>query len=665
MIRSTLNLGILAHVDAGKTSLTERLLFDNGAIERLGSVDAGSTQTDSGDLERERGITIRSAVAAFTTGDRQINLVDTPGHPDFIAEVERALSVLDGAVLVLSAVEGVQAQTRVLMRSLRRLRLPTLLFVNKIDRMGARDEALLADIRARLAPLVVPMSEVRGAGTAAARAPRRSLDDPAFRTRVAETLAEVDEDLLARLVAGQLPGPGELRALLGARTAAGQVHPVFFGSALTGEGVAELTAGIREFLPPPQTGQGGPARGTVFAVERGEGGEKIAYLRLFSGEVRARQRLTLRRREPGGAILHHSGRVAGLDLVRPAGSAAVPRDQERLRAGGIARIRGLASVRVGDRLGEVAEPGEQRHFSPPGLEVTVRPEQPGHKARLHAALTRLADEDPLIRTRVTADGATSVLLYGAVQQEVIAERLRRDFGVTPVFARPRPVYVERPVGVGEACEEMAPGVGRFWATIGLRVEPAAPGSGVRYRHQVEWGALPRTFHRAVEAAALRTLEQGLYGWEVTDCTVTLFRVGYHSPDSKAADFRDLTPMVLLRALQQAGSRVYEPCQALEIEIPRDTLSTVAGALAAREAEIVATEERGESWAVFAEVPTRRVQEVRAELPGLSRGEATVFARPGTHRPVRGRPPQRARTDGNPLNREEYLRHLAAPELSRV
>ncbi len=174
----TLNLGVLAHVDAGKTSLTERLLFDHGTIPRLGSVDAGDTQTDAGDLERRRGITIRSAVAWFVlrtplsgdplSGDLRVNLVDTPGRPDFIAEVERALSVLDAAVLVISAVEGVQAQTRVLMRSLRRLRLPTLVFVNKIDRMGARQDALLAEIRRRLTPAVVPVVRVERLGTRSA-----------------------------------------------------------------------------------------------------------------------------------------------------------------------------------------------------------------------------------------------------------------------------------------------------------------------------------------------------------------------------------------------------------------------------------------------------------------------------------------------------------------
>ncbi|MGI5260857.1 GTP-binding protein [Streptomyces angustmyceticus] len=252
----TLNIGILAHVDAGKTSLTERLLFHTGAIGRLGSVDTGDTTTDTGELERRRGITIRSAVASFAVGDTQVNLLDTPGHSDFIAEVERALGVLDGAVLLLSAVEGVQARTRVLMRTLRRLRLPTLLFINKIDRVGARDEALLADIRRLLAPAAVPMTSVTGLGTPRAEVVPYTLEDPRVRERVAETLAEVDESVLAELV-GADPGPGgqvptveRVRAALAARTADGSVHPVYFGSALGGQGVGALVAGMAGLIPP-------------------------------------------------------------------------------------------------------------------------------------------------------------------------------------------------------------------------------------------------------------------------------------------------------------------------------------------------------------------------------------------------------------------------------
>jgi len=225
-IPHTLNIGILAHVDAGKTSLTERLLFETGAIARLGSVDGGDTQTDTGAIERERGITVRSAVVSFTVGSMQVNLIDTPGHPDFIAEVERALGVLDGVVLVLSAVEGVQAQTRVLMRTVRGMRLPTVLFVNKIDRTGACHDTPLAQVRGRLAPHIVTMTRTRGIGTRSARAAPESFDDPGFRSGAAEVLADVDDGVLARVVDGPPLAPDEVANALAAGTAAGLVHPV-------------------------------------------------------------------------------------------------------------------------------------------------------------------------------------------------------------------------------------------------------------------------------------------------------------------------------------------------------------------------------------------------------------------------------------------------------
>jgi ribosomal protection tetracycline resistance protein len=610
-----LNLGILAHVDAGKTSLTERLLFDHGVIDTLGSVDAGTTRTDSGELERERGITIRSAVASFAVGDLRVNLIDTPGHPDFIAEVERALAVLDGAVLVVSAVEGVQAQTRVLMRSLRRLGLPTLIFVNKIDRAGARTAGLLDDLRAKLGLDVVARSTVREAGTRAARAePDRSLD--------------------------------ELGDLLAEQTSAGQLHPVFFGSALTGEGVAALTAGVATLLRPRPVAPvpPGEVQGKIFAIEREAGGEKVAYLRLFAGSLGERQRIVLHR--PGARIL---GRVTGIAVVGGAG--------HRLTAGEIGRVRGLPGVRVGDSLGAVADTGGQ--FSPPSLESLVRAVHPGDQARLHAALTSLADEDPLIRTRAAGGGETSVLLYGAVQREVLAERLVRDFGVEAVFGEIRPVYFERLRGPGTALIERGKDGGvDFWATVGLRVEPGPPGSGLRLRREVEWGALPRAFHKATDEAIQATLQHGLYGWEVLDCTVTLTRTGYMSPISAAADFRGLTPVVLLRALQDAGTRVHEPCQAVEVELPADTLTAVLGKLLGLGAEISRSTERGPSWVVAGELPARLVHRFTAALPGLTRGEGALWTAPGADRPVRGPAPLRPRTDGNPLNRAEYLRFLS-------
>ncbi len=671
----TLNLGILAHVDAGKTSLTERLLFDNGSIGQLGSVDGGSTQTDTDELERQRGITIRSAVASFAVGDLQVNLVDTPGHPDFIAEVERVLVVLDAAILVLSAVEGVQAQTRVLMKSLARLRLPTLLFVNKIDRRGAREDDLVADIRRRLAPGAIPVQTVTGLGTPAARTEPGALDQAAARRRAAEILAEHDDALLARLLDDAVPSRADLETLLAGQTAAALAHPVFFGSALTGQGSAELTAGIGTFLarrrgtpprPAAADGNTGPS-GTVFAIERGTGGEKIAYLRLFSGEVRERQRLTLARHEPGGGVSRITGPVTGLEVVAPedaGGAEAGGADAGRKRggrvltAGNIARVRGLPGVRVGDRLGEPDGRAGTAQFPPPSLETIVTA-RPGQAARLHTALLSLADEDPLIRARAAGGGATSVLLYGAVQQEVIAARLERDFGVTAEFAPIRPVYFERPAGRGEACEQIQRhGPNDFIATVGLRVEPGPPGTGLSFTRQVEYGALPRAFHRAIEDSALATLEQGLSGWAVTDCAITLIQAGYSSPTSVAADFRGRTPMVAMQALRAAGTRVYEPCHHFEAEVPGDVLSPVLSHLAGIGADVAQSADAGPAWLVTGQIPARRVPEFTRALPGLTRGEGAWWSQPAGDRPVRGQVPVRTRTDGNPLDREEYLRFLA-------
>ncbi|MCQ4192757.1 tetracycline resistance ribosomal protection protein Otr(A) [Streptomyces parvulus] len=618
----TLNIGILAHVDAGKTSLTERLLFDHGAIDRLGSVDAGDTRTDDGGIERRRGITIRSAVAAFTVGATQVNLIDTPGHSDFVAEVERALEVLDGAVLLLSAVEGVQARTRVLLRTLRRLRLPTLVFVNKVDRAGARPEELLGDVRRLLTPHAAPMTAVTGAGTGDARVVPRPPDE-----RTAEALAEVDPDVLAALVDGPEPTAGDLAAALAARTADGTFHPVYHGSALSGQGVAELVRGLLTLVPPAAAAPGTAApRGTVFAVRPEPGGGRTAYLRLYDGEVRPRQRLTFLRREADGRTTEVAGRVTRLDVV--GGGAA-------LTAGNIAALTGPGALRVDDRLGGLGDRAPQ--FAPPTLETVVRARRPEQAAPLRSALLALADQDPLLHARPEASGATALLLYGEVQMEVLAATLAEDFGVEAEFAPGRVRYLERPAGTGEAAEEM-PWLDhtRYWATVGLRVDPGPRGSGVVFAHETELGALPRAFHQAVEESVHATLSSGPAGVAVTDCRVTLVRSGFCSPVSTAADFRGLTPIVLRRALDRAGTVLHEPYHAFEAEIPPDTLAAVTARLAALGADFTGTTGGDPAWLVTGELPARRVREAELRLPGLTRGEAVWSSRPCADRPLRGR-----------------------------
>ena len=349
-----LNLGILAHVDAGKTTLTERLLYCAGVIDQPGSVDAGTTQTDSLALERQRGITIKSAVASFTVGDTVVNLIDTPGHPDFIAEVERALSVLDGVVLVISAVEGVQPQTRILWRALQRAGVPTVFFVNKVDRRGAGYDRLLGNIAERLTPAVVPMSTVTGLGTRQATVIPNGRGLIPDRARLTERLAEHDDEVLA----AYLDDPAALSPDWLWQKLAGQVrdtlvHPVYFGSAATGAGVDVLLRELPRLLPVAGQDAGGPVSGRVFKVERGPAGDKVAYARLFSGTAAVRDRIPFGR-----------GRTGKVTAVSVFADGTAER-REEVRAGQIARLWGLAGIQVGDAIGATVRDAGQRQFAPP------------------------------------------------------------------------------------------------------------------------------------------------------------------------------------------------------------------------------------------------------------------------------------------------------------
>jgi ribosomal protection tetracycline resistance protein len=661
----TLNLGILAHVDAGKTSLTERLLHAAGVIDEIGSVDDGSTQTDFLPLERQRGITIKSAVVSFRIDDITVNLIDTPGHPDFIAEVERVLSVLDGAVLVISAVEGVQAQTRVLMRTLRRLDIPALIFVNKIDRGGAQHERVLQEIAGKLTPAMIAMGSVHGLGSRGAGCAPFGAEDAAFTARLAELLAEHDDALLAAYLDEEARlSYRQLRAEFVAQARRGLVHPVFFGSAITGAGVGWLTAGIAELLPAAEGNADDPVSGTVFKVEREPGGEKIAYVRMFSGTVRVRDRLQFGR---GGA-----GKVTAISVFDR--GPAVRRSC--VAAGQIGKLWGLGEVQIGDALGAspaastapAAPAGGQ--FAPPTLETVVVPARPADKGALHVALAQLAEQDPLINLRQDDVRQEIVVsLYGEVQKEVIQATLADDFGVEVGFRETTTICIERPVGTGAAVERIGAAPNPFLAGVGLRVDPAGTGSGAAFRLEIELGALPFSFLKAVRETVDEALQQGIYGWQVTDAVVTMTYSGYYprqshahgtfdkSMSSTAGDFRNLTPLVLMSALKQAGTRVYEPMHRFRLEMPADAFGPLLPALIPLRAVPQATAMRGSSCVLEGVIPAAQVRELELQLPALTRGEGVLDCAFDHYQPVSGTIPARPRSDHNPLNRKEYLLHV--------
>jgi ribosomal protection tetracycline resistance protein len=630
-----LNLGILAHVDAGKTTLTERLLHAAGVIDEIGSVDAGTTQTDSLALERQRGITIKSAVVSFAIDGVTVNLIDTPGHPDFIAEVERVLSVLDGAVLVISAVEGVQPQTRVLMRALQRLRIPALLFVNKIDRPGAGEQRVLQAISERLSPAVVPMGCTRGLGTRAAGFTPFRAADAAARARLAEVLAERDERILAAYVDDELAVPyRQLRRELAAQTRRAQVHPVFFGSAATGAGVPSLMVGLAELLPAAAGDADGPVSGRVFKIERGAGGEKVAYVRMFSGTVRTRDRPRSGR--------GHQDKVTAIRVF--ARGAATPRAS--VSAGEIAQLWGLDQIQIGDYLGPPPPGGTQtqsHHFAPPTLESVTEARRPGDRGPLRVALGQLAEQDPLINVRQVGD-ELSVSLYGEVQKEVIQATLASDFGIDVTFRETTTIYIERPAGSGQAVEHLGAPGNPFPAALGLRVDPAPAGSGIAFRLDVDVRSVPMYVYKTVGSFAEmmaqyvgHALQEGLCGWQVTDCAVTMQESGYISPVTTAASFRKLTPLVLLAALKQAGTVVCEPMIRVSLEIPAEAVSSVLIAVARLGGGPGTPSLRGDLAMLDVLLPAARAQDLQRQLPGLSGGEGVAETSFGGYRPVSGPP----------------------------
>jgi len=611
LLRRTLNLGIVAHVDAGKTTLTERLLHAAGVIDEVGSVDKGTTQTDTLPLEQQRGITIKSAVVSFELGDLTINLIDTPGHPDFIAEVERVLSVLDGAVLVVSAVEGVQPQTRVLMRALRRLGIPTLIFVNKLDRAGADFERVVREISERLTPAVaVPDGDVDA---------------------LVDLLVEHDEELLEAYVDGDVSGQRVHDALV-VQSRQGFVYPVLRGSALKGVGIEALSQALSELLPASVGDPEGPLSGSVFKIERGTAGDKVAYVRMFSGTLRTRD--AVREDKVTAIAVFEQGDA----VQRPAVSGRQ-----------IAKVWGLHDHRIGDTVGEPPPRTPQREFPPPTLQSVVAPRRPDDAHRLRVALAQLAERDPLINVRDEPDRELTVSLYGEVQQEVLEATLSDDFGVDAFFRDTTPICVERPRGSGEALEILHGHSNPFNAEIGLQIGPAPADSGVEFRLDVAARDIPlyvyktRDDFREQMARYVRgALREGVHGWEVVDCVVTMTQCAYsiadgppsrRGPTSTAADFRKLTPLVLRQALDHAGTVVCEPVVRVRLEVPTRTVGAVLPALARLRAAVETPSPSGELSTIEAVLPVTSADELQRELPGLTGGEGVVESTFAGYQPV--------------------------------
>ncbi|HDR7517808.1 translation factor GTPase family protein [Bacillus mobilis] len=642
---TTINIGIVAHVDAGKTSLTERILYETNVIKEIGRVDSGNTQTDSMALEKQRGITIKASVVSFCINDLKVNVIDTPGHADFIAEVERSFRVLDGAILVISAVEGVQAQTKILMRTLQKLNIPTILFVNKIDRSGANTEKVMKQIKEVLSNEAFPFYSVENEGTKEARIIEYKSYDNCI-----ELLAPYNESLLESYVNNEIVPGTLLREELITQIAQANVFSIFFGSAMTGTGVTELLENISDLIPANKSAENEVLSGVVFKIEREPSGEKIAYVRVFSGRLHVRKYVDILRDD----ALAHKEKIKKICMFHNGNAVQA----SIVPSGEFAKVWGLSDIKIGDIIGERTDYIKDIHFAEPQMEAAIEalPKERIHD--LYAALMELCEEDPLIKVwKDDIHNELYIRLFGEVQKEVIETTLFEKYNLQVTFSNTRVVCIEKPIGVGNSVEVMGEKANPFYATIGFKVERGELNSGITYKLGVELGSLPLAFHKAIEDTVFQTLKQGLYGWEVTDIIVTLTHTGYASPVTTASDFRNLTPLVLMDALIQAETYVYEPVNEFELNVPEYAISTAMYKLAAIPATFSEPILHNDSYQLTGSLPVAKTEHFKGILHSFTEGEGIFTMKPSGYKELKAPFPTRKRVDYNPLNRKDYLLHV--------
>jgi len=537
-----INIGIIAHVDAGKTTLTENILFLGGAIAQVGRVDKGNTQTDSMLVERRRGISVRAAATSFYRGDIKFNLIDTPGHVDFVAEVERNLAVLDGVVLVISAKEGLQSQTRILMDTIKARQIPAVIFVNKIDRMGADVAEVVRDANEYMGGRLVLAQHI------SANNEPYPLPSSDFMEMAADTLYSYDDNLMHKFANNETITPTAFFESLTFHTKSGQLYPVFFGSALHGIGVENLLDALPCYLPTANGDSSAPLSAVVFKVDA-SGERRLVYVRIYDGAIHIRKPINFRGDAIGFPRLY--GLVNG--RLTPATT---------IEAGDIAVVSAYG-LKAGDVLGALNSITRSVKLGRPTLKVAVVPNNPSQRQELYNALSLLADEDPLLSLSI--EDSLTVQLFGEIQMEILQEILAERYKIVAEFIAARTIYMETPTQPASATIPL--GKTFFRAGVGFSIVPLPRGSGLEYVSKVPLGALEKSFQIAVEEAVYSTCKNGLFGWEMTDMQVVFDYSDYCSVTSTPSAYRDLVPLVLMEAVTNAEMTLLEPILDYELRIP--------------------------------------------------------------------------------------------------
>ena len=662
------NIGIMAHIDAGKTTTTERILFYTGRTHRIGEVHEGTATMDWMEQEQERGITITSAATTCTWRDVRINIIDTPGHVDFTAEVERSLRVLDGAVAVFDAVHGVEPQSETVWRQADKYGVPRICFINKMDKTGADFEHAMDTIRKRLnaRPVAIQLpvgqeaaykgaidlfemkaviynDETMGAEYEIEEIPENLMKKAqAFHNQMVESIVENDDELLHKYMEGEVISPAELKASLRKSTIALKVFPVICGTAFKNKGVQPLLDAVVDFLPSPldvpaikgvdpDNGQeverkaedNAPFSALAFKIMSDPFVGQLVFVRVYSGHLKTGDSVYIvskRRSERIGRLLKmHANKREEISEIY---------------AGDICACVGLKNVTTGDTICDDSHPVllESIEFPAPVIAVAVEPKTKGDQEKMGLALSRLAQEDPTFRVNTDPDsGQTIISGMGELHLEIIIDRMMREYKVEANVGKPQVAYRETIRKASEAEGKFirqTGGRGQY-GHVKIRLEPN-PGKGYEFENDITGGSVPKEYIKPIDNGIKEALEGGvLAGYEMVDVKAVLYDGSYHDVDSSEMAFKIAGSMALKEAARKASPVLLEPVMAVEVVVPEDFMSAIIGDLNSRRGRIEGMEHRAGSQVIRSFVPLSEMFGYATQMRSATQGRATFsmhFAR---------------------------------------
>lgn len=654
------NIGIIAHIDAGKTTTTERILFHTGKTYRIGNVDDGTTVTDWMEQERERGITIVSAAVSAEWKGYQINVIDTPGHIDFTAEVQRSLRVLDGGVVVFDAVQGVEPQSETVWRQADRYAVPRICFVNKMDRIGASYERTIETIRQRLGANPIAMQFPIGSESSfkgvvdllteraliwdddQAREPRETdvpqdlrVEVAELRARMVEQIAETNDELTLKYLEGEEISVEELKSALRTAVIAMQAVPIFCGSSLRNKGVPPVLDAVIDYLPSPidippvvgthpKTGDelsravsdDEPLSALVFKIVTDPYVGRLAYIRVYSGKLTQ------------GSTVYNSSKDSRERIGRLLRMYADRReDITEVYAGDIGAVLGMKQSFTGDTLCDQSNPIvlETISFPEPVISVSIEPKTTSDQDKMGEALHKLSEEDPTFRVRTDEEtGQTIISGMGELHLEVLVDRMLREFRVQARVGRPQVAYRESITRRNEKADfryvKQTGGRGQYGHVV-LDIQPGEPGSGIIFKNDIVGGVIPKEYIPAIEKGVREATDAGVIaGYPVVDVNIRLYDGSYHEVDSNEMAFKMAGSMAFREGLHKCGPVMLEPIMKVEVTVPEEYLGDVIGQVNSRRGEIQGMEIRpGNAQAVRSMVPMAEMFGYATDLRSATQG----------------------------------------------